>query len=194
MRRMMLGIVMVLLLTSQPAVVSGRESPQGALAEDLLETWERLQQSLQQWGERMRDRFAARGSREEQPLISEMLENKDQLGLSSRQIQKLEQIRDSFQRQAIRNDANLRIVELDIAALLEKEHVELAKVEVKVREAEKLRGDIRIARLRAIEQAKAQLNPEQKKKLEELLAEPSWRLPTPSGENPPAKERELPSR
>lgn len=190
MKRIQAGIVMGLLLTGYPALASHPENSRTAIAEDVHEAWERLQQALQQWGERVRERFGTRDSREERPLISEMLNNKEHLGLSAEQIRKLEQLRDHFQRQAIRNDATLRIVELDITALLENEPVDLAKVEAKVREAEKLRADIRLARLRAIEQAKAQLNAEQKKKLQDLLGERRWYPPA----NPPAKERESPSR
>jgi Spy/CpxP family protein refolding chaperone len=114
--------------------------------------------------------------------------------LSADQVRRLEQLRDGFQRQSIRNDADLRIVELDIAALLENDPVDLVKLEAKMREGEKLRTDLRLARIRAIEQARGLLNAEQKKKLQELnpqaLAPRAPRL----GQNPSATEREQPSR
>jgi Spy/CpxP family protein refolding chaperone len=47
----------------------------------------------------------------------------------------------------------------------------MPKVEAKVREIERHRGDFRIARIRVLEKAKEQLNAEQRKKLQELLAE-----------------------
>ena len=117
-----------------------------------------------------------------------MLNNKERLGLSADQVKKLEQLRDNFQKQSIRHDADLRIVELDLAALLDHDPVELSKVEGKVREAEKLRADLRIARIRAIEQAKGVLNAEQKKKLQELSLESRPPRPAREGLNPPAKE------
>ena len=64
----------------------------------------------------------------------------------------------------------------------------MGKVEWKVREAEKLRADLRIARIRAIEQAKAVLTAEQKKKLQELTPETRPPRPMREGMNPPAKE------
>ena len=64
----------------------------------------------------------------------------------------------------------------------------MSKVEGKVREAEKLRADLRIARIRAIEQAKAVLNAEQKKKLQEIASESRPPRPAREGLNPPAKE------
>ena len=96
----------------------------------------------------------------------------------------IESIRDNFERQLIRNDAESRIVELDIAALLDSDTVDMAKVEGKIREAAKLRADLRIARLRAIEQANALLSAEQKKKLQELAPAPRPPRPARGNANP----------
>jgi Spy/CpxP family protein refolding chaperone len=54
-------------------------------------------------------------------------------------------------------------------------------VEAKVREAERLRADMRIARIRTIEQGRTQLTAEQREKLRALLAEPR----PPLGSSPP---------
>lgn len=171
------------------AALSTAAEPGGtkAFPEELSETWERFQQALQEWGGRLWERVGARGSREDRPVISQLLNNKDALGLSAEQVRKLEQLRDNYQKLSIRADAQLRIVEIDIAALLDNEPVEMAKVESKMREAEKLRVDLRIARVRAIEQAKALLNAEQKKKLQDLNLHVRAPLRR-SGENPSAKE------
>ena len=123
-------------------------------------------------------------------MISLLLNNKDLLGLSTDQVRKLEQLRDNFQRLTIRNDADLRIIELDIAALFENDSVDMAKLEQKVREGEKLRADLRIARARAIEQAKALLTAEQKRKLQELNRQPLAPRSPRTGQNPSATEKE----
>ena len=47
----------------------------------------------------------------------------------------------------------------------------MAKVEAKVREIERMRADLRIARIRTIQKGKEQLTADQRKKLQELLAE-----------------------
>lgn len=160
-----------------------------SVPDELADAWERLQQVLQDWSGRLRERFGAgaRESAENRPAISQMLSYRDYLGLSPEQVKKLEQQRDNFQRQSIRNDADMRIVELDIAELLDAPTVDLAKVEAKVREAEKLRADLRIARIRVIEQAKAVLTPEQRKKYYETIEARAPRPPRAS-QNPPAKE------
>jgi hypothetical protein len=78
---------------------------------------------------------------------------------------------------------------MEVADLLRKDPVDLAEVEAKVRESERLRAELRIARIRVIERAKGQLDTAQKSRLQDLLAssEPSWArperrtMPTPPG-------------
>ena len=169
------------------------ERPRPTVPDELTDAWERFQRALQDWGGRVAERFGRAGSREDRPVISQLLNNREALGLSADQVRKLEQVRDGFQRQSIRNDADLRIVELDIAALLENEPVDLAKVEAKMREGEKLRTDLRIARVRAIEQARGLLSAEQKKKFQELTAQPFQPRTPRFGQNPSATEKAQPS-
>jgi len=187
-KQLLVGSLVFFLLAG--GAVNGSEfaPPKTAVPDDLSDAWERMQRALTEWGGRMRERFGGRESREDRPLITLMFNNKERLGLSADQVKKLEQFRDNFQKQSIRHDADLRIVELDIVALLDHDPVEMGKVEGKMREAEKLRADLRIARIRAIEQAKGVLNAEQKKKLQEITSESRPPRPTREGLNPPAKE------
>ena len=187
-KQFLLGSLVFFLLAGGPARGAEIAPPKTAVPDDLSDAWERMQRALTEWGGRMRERFGGRESREDRPLITLMLANKERLSLSADQVKKLEQLRDNFQKQSIRHDADLRIVELDLAALLDHDPVDMGKVEGKVREAEKLRADLRIARIRAIEQAKAVLNAEQKKKLQELAFESRPPRPAREGTNPPAKE------
>jgi Spy/CpxP family protein refolding chaperone len=182
------------LLVAMPALGAEAERPRPNVPEELSDAWERFQRALQDWGGRLAERFGRASSREDRPVISQILNNREALNLSADQVRKLEQLRDGFQRQSIRNDADLRIVELDIAALLEHEPADLAKVEAKMREGEKLRTDLRIARVRAIEQARALLTAEQKKKLQELSAQPLQPRTPRFGQNPSVTEREPPYR
>jgi Spy/CpxP family protein refolding chaperone len=109
-------------------------------------------------------------SEPDRPLITIMLHHRSELGLSPEQVSRLEALRGEFSRDAIRRDADIRIAELDLAALLQQEPIDLAKVEPKVREVAQLRADLRIARLRAIEQGKAVLTPEQRTRLQTLVS------------------------
>lgn len=191
-RLLLIGTLACSLGFTAPAIGAEQEKSKSAVPDELTDAWEQFQRTLQDWGGRLRERFGARSAREERPTISQMLTYREYLGLSADQVKKLEQLRDNFQRQSIRNEADVKIVELDIATLLDTPTVEVAKVEGKIREAEKLRVDLRIARVRAIEQAKAVLTPEQRKKFYEHVETRSARPPR-SGQNPPAMEKEQPS-
>jgi Spy/CpxP family protein refolding chaperone len=187
-RLIMLGSLAGFLIIAAPVYGAEPNTSRPPIPEELVDAWERFQRALQDWGGRLWERIGTRGSREERPLISQMLSNKEYLQLTAEQVRKLEQLRDNFQRQSIRVEADLKIIEMDIAALLENDPVEVAKVEQKIRETEKHRADIRIARIRVIEQAKTLLNSEQKKKLQELSTQARAPRPTRSGQNPSAKE------
>jgi Spy/CpxP family protein refolding chaperone len=99
-----------------------------------------------------------------------MLHHRAELGLNPEQVGRLETLRADFAREAIRRDADIRIAELDLAGLLDREPLDFSKVEAKVREVSQLRGELRIARLRAIEQGKAVLTSEQRTRLQTVLS------------------------
>ncbi|MGH7319984.1 MAG: Spy/CpxP family protein refolding chaperone [Candidatus Rokuibacteriota bacterium] len=118
----------------------------------------------------------------ERPLISFMLDHRADLGLTPEQATRLEALRADFARELIRREADIRIAEMDLAALLEAEPLDLGQVEAKIREAAQLRADLRIARLRTIEQGKAVLTAEQRARLQTLLG--AGRGPRRTAERP----------
>ena len=165
------GLFLAFLALAAPAVASEPTTPTPAAHEEVGRTLDDLIGQLHDLGGRWREHFAP-SPRGERPLITLMLRYKDELGLSADQVQSLERLRADFQREAIRRDADLRIAQMDLTTLLEREPVDLGQVEAKLREIERLRGDLRLARIRAIEQGKSQLTAEQRAKLRTLLAEP----------------------
>ena len=190
--RLLVGALVFGLTLGAPAYGAETERPKSSIPEELADAWERLQRALQDWGGQIRERFGARDSREDRPVISQILNYRDYLRLSGEQVKKLEQLRDNYQRQSIRTEADTRILDLDVAALLDNPTVDLPKVEQKIREGEKLRADLRIARVRAVEQAKAVLTTEQRKKFYESIEARPPRPPR-SGQSPSPTEREQPS-
>ncbi|MGH2650743.1 MAG: Spy/CpxP family protein refolding chaperone [Actinomycetota bacterium] len=104
----------------------------------------------------------------ERPWISLALQNKDQLGLTADQVTRLESLRAEFQKDAIRRSADLEIAETEVDELLRAEPVDLTKVEAKLRQLESLRSDLRLSRIKTLQQGKAVLTPEQRKKLTSL--------------------------
>jgi Spy/CpxP family protein refolding chaperone len=101
-----------------------------------------------------------------------MLRHRKELELTPEQVQGLERLRDDYQREAIRSEGELRIGEMELAGLLKAEPVNVEKVKVKLQEVERLRVDLRFARIRAIEEGKALLSAEQREKLQTLLGAP----------------------
>ena len=143
--------------------------------DELSRSLDELASQLHGLTERWRGHFGRGEAPGERPLITLMLGWRQELGLSTAQIEGLERLRTEFQRGAIRRDADLRVAEMDLAALLRTDTVDLAAAEAKVREIERLRAETRLARIRAIEEGKMQLTVEQRAKLRTLLAQQAAR-------------------
>jgi Spy/CpxP family protein refolding chaperone len=96
------------------------------------------------------------------------LMNRQELGLTTQQVDSLRTLGMDSRRAAIRRHGDLQIAKLDLMSLRFSDPVDMGKVEAKVREIEKFKGDGRIAAIRTAEAAKAQLTAEQREKLKSL--------------------------
>jgi len=103
-------------------------------------------------------------------FIRMVLYNRQELGLTPQQVDSLRKLGMDSRRAAIRSTADLQIAHLDLMSLRGIDPVDLGKVEAKVREIERLRGDGRIAAFRIAESAKSQITAEQREKLKSLWA------------------------
>jgi Spy/CpxP family protein refolding chaperone len=130
-----------------------------------------LVEQFQGLGSQVREHFGPRDL--PRPLISIMLSHRDELALTPAQVQALERLRADFQKTAIRAEADLRVAEMDLGQLLSAEPADLSAVEAKIREIEKRRADLRLARVRTVESGRAQLSADQREKLRALLAQHS---------------------
>jgi hypothetical protein len=164
------------MLLFAPVSAMGGEiaSPAHAFHEGFTQAWEEVNRHLNDMGSRLSEHFRRAEVREERPLITLMLRHREKLSLSADQVQGLERLRDSFEREVIRSEADLRIADMDLSSLLSTDPVDLQKVEAKIREIERLKSDLRIARIRAIEKGKALLNAEQRAKLNNLITGPRY--------------------
>lgn len=173
MKRLGLLVVALALL---PVIWAGRaaamEEARPAINQQFAQGLDDLARELRDWLGRWSEYFGSGTLKsEERPLIAFMLRNREKLDLSAAQVKKLEQLRDDFQKESIRKDADLRVAEMDLSGLLNATKVDVPKAEAKIRAIERLRGDLRIARVRTIEKGKDLLTADQRKKLQELLAE-----------------------
>ena len=182
--KVIFDLLVVFLLLSFSMTKSIHAASASSPQEEFSEAWDEIGRSLRDWAGRARGyfSFSVRGSSAERPLISLMLRHREKLGLSADQVRNLEQLRNDFEKESIRNDADVRVAEMDLKTLLEAQNIDMAKVESKVREIERLRADLRIARIRAIEKGKQLLTADQRKKLQELLSESQFTSIRPSPE------------
>jgi Spy/CpxP family protein refolding chaperone len=190
-RRTIVGGCALLAAWSAPAGAEGPvREPRPVTHEELGRAFEDLAGQLHGLGDRLRGHFGVGDAARERPLVTIMLNHRHELGLSPAQVQGLERIRDEFQRDAIKLEADQRVAQMDVAALLRADPVDVPKVEAKVREVERLRGDLRIGRIRAVERGKALLSPEQRAKLQALAPEPASSTPragSPLNPAPPSR-------
>jgi Spy/CpxP family protein refolding chaperone len=158
----------VCLLFAQPA---SAVDPAPAFHEQIGQAWGVLGRELQEFFESWQEHFASMATSEERPPVSMIIRNREKLGLSSEQVRNLERLRNDLERESIRKEADIRVAKMELNDLLAAQPVDMTKVEAKVREIERLRADLRFARIRTVAKGKEQLSAEQRKKLEELLSE-----------------------
>ena len=185
----LIGTFFALVAMAVPAIASEPAEPSPATHEEMGAALDDLAGQFHTLGARFREHFMQRESRAGRPLISLMLGHRDELGLSPAQVQSLEQLRSDFQKEAIRRQADLRIAQTDLSSLLRAEAVDLGRVEVKLREIERMRADLQLARIRTIEQGKSQLTPEQRAKFQGLLESPPPRPRAGGGPQRPQGNR-----
>jgi hypothetical protein len=160
----------VWLFLTRPAFAVDQVKPP-AFHEEMGQAWDLLGRELQGLFGLWQEHFGSTGTREEGPPVSLIIRNRERLSLSTEQVKNLERLRNALEKESIRKEADIRVAKMDLDDLLAAQPVDMTKVEAKVREIERLRADLRFARIRTVQKGKEQLNADQRKKLEELLAE-----------------------
>ncbi len=107
------------------------------------------------------------------------------LGLDEKQKAEIREIRDRVLKETIRKKADERIAGLELRELVAKDTVDMAAVQAKLKQIESLRTDIRLAHIKAREEIKSKLTPEQRKKLNEIPATRHFRKGRMTGEAGP---------
>jgi Spy/CpxP family protein refolding chaperone len=99
---------------------------------------------------------------------------KDQLGLTEDQLDKIESILNSHIKYAIRKNADRKILLIEIQELLVKDKLDLSEVEEKLKAMEALNTDTKMEGIRTLEKALTVLTPEQRKKVKALFKESTF--------------------
>ncbi len=162
-------VISTLLLSSVPAFAADEKRTEPR--DDGGRKFEELGRDFRAWLGRWWEYFGGTTAQEQQPVISLLLRNREKIGLSDEQVKKLEQLRSDFEKETIRNEADIRVAEIDLNNLLQAPSADMGKIEAKIRDIERLRADLRIARIRAIDKGKALLSPDQRKRLQELTSD-----------------------
>jgi hypothetical protein len=106
---------------------------------------------------------------EQVPFITLVLWYARGLGLTPDQVRTLETLRSEVQRAAAQRTLELQHTEIELQGLLGRREVNLSEVEARIRKAEAIRTELRLARIIAVEKAKAVLTAEQRQKVEPLI-------------------------
>ena len=119
-----------------------------------------------------------RGARAQRGSLSGLaLRHQKDLALTPAQVDSLRKLGTDARRDAIKGQADRRLAELDLRTMMAPDPADpnkprdLARIETKVREIEKLRADGRVAQIRSLEQSRQVLTPEQREKLRTLLSQ-----------------------
>jgi Spy/CpxP family protein refolding chaperone len=90
------------------------------------------------------------------------------LGLDEKQTAEVKEIRNRVRKETIRKRADERIAGIELKALLDNDPVDMTAVQAKLKQIETLRTDIHLSHIKAREEIKSILTPEQRKKFKEI--------------------------
>jgi Spy/CpxP family protein refolding chaperone len=91
------------------------------------------------------------------------------LDLNAKQKEEIEGIRMATMKKVIHKKADMQIARLELGDLLSKDQVDMKAVEAKVKQIEGLRADIHLALIKAKEEVKSKLTPDQRKKIMDMM-------------------------
>ena len=118
MRRVVL-VALLLVFVAVPRWATAIEGAGPLTNQQFAQGLDDLARELREWFGRWGDYLGSGTMKsEERPLIAFILRNREKLDLSAAQVKSLEQLRNDFQKESIRKDADLRVAEMDLNALL----------------------------------------------------------------------------
>ncbi len=100
--------------------------------------------------------------------------NLHELGLDEKQKEAAKRITRKTMREVIKKRADMQIARLDLRDALDEDTVDMKAVESKLKAIESLETDIYLSHIKAIEEIKSILTPDQRKKLKEMMEKTSY--------------------
>lgn len=96
--------------------------------------------------------------------LRHLLQHQQAIGLTEEQVKKLKTVELDYDRARIKADAEIRVAERELLALVEDEKTDLSVLEAKVKQSEMLEVGLRMSTFKARRDALAVLTPEQREK------------------------------
>jgi len=90
------------------------------------------------------------------------------LGLDEKQMEAVREIKSRVMKDTIRKRADLEVTRIDLRDLLHKDQVDMSAAETTLKKMASLQTDIRLSHIKALEEIKTKLTPEQRKKFNEM--------------------------
>ena len=96
------------------------------------------------------------------------------LGLDEKQKEAIREIKSAASKDDVRKRAEIDVARIELWDMLGKDQVDMAAAEAAVKKISSLQADLRIAHIRELQEIKAKLTPEQRKKFKELREMGPW--------------------
>lgn len=107
------------------------------------------------------------------------------LGLEEKQREEIKEIKSRVMKEKIKKKADGQIAGIELKDLLDKDPVNMKAVEIKLKQIETLKTEMQLFLIRAKEEIKSKLTPDQRKHFKEMLEKNPGRGPSMGGMMPP---------
>lgn len=98
-----------------------------------------------------------------------MFERLKSLGLDEKQMDEVKAVHFKVMKETIKKKADAEVASLELKEILGHDPVDITAAETKIRQIETLKGDIRIMHIKAREEVKGKLTPDQRKKFVAMM-------------------------
>jgi Spy/CpxP family protein refolding chaperone len=98
-----------------------------------------------------------------------MFEKLKSLGLDEKQMGEVKAVHFRVMKETIKKKADMQVARVELREILGQDPVDVKAAEAKIRQIEAVRGDMKIMHVKAREEVKSKLTPEQRKKFEAMM-------------------------
>jgi Spy/CpxP family protein refolding chaperone len=162
MKRFKVALLLVFLL-----VIVGAESSYAQMCGCMGKMGEDMERGMPMRGEMKHPGMERMGGMrgEDHPMWKHLMG----LGLDEQQKEAVKAIKSRQMKDMIKKRADKQIAKLELKELLDRDPVDMKAVEAKLKQIEAIETDMHLSHIRTMEEVKAKLTPDQKKKMKEMI-------------------------